>query len=117
MRSFRLAQAELKRLLSARPFRLAAAVVCVVPLLYGVLYLWAFWNPYARLDKLPVAVVNLDQPVKSSGATLHVGSDLVARLRAGKAFDWRLVSAAQAQTGLKDGKLLHDPDDPRRLQH
>ena len=104
MRSFRLAQAELKRLLSARPFRLAAAVVCVVPLLYGVLYLWAFWNPYARLDKLPVAVVNLDQPVKSSGATLHVGSDLVARLRAGKAFDWRLVSAAQARTGLKDGK-------------
>ena len=103
MRSFRLAQTELKRLLSARPFRLAAAVVCVVPLLYGVLYLWAFWNPYARLDKLPVAVVNLDRPVRADGATVHVGNDLVGDLHKSKSFDWRVVSATQARTGLKNG--------------
>ncbi len=116
MRSFRLAQAELKRLLSARPFRLAAAVVCVVPLLYGVLYLWAFWNPYARLDKLPVAVVNLDQPVASGGATVHVGSDLVASLRTEQVV--RLASGlGRAGADRPQGRqLLHDPHDPRRLQ-
>ena len=56
MRSFEIALMELKRLVSARPFRLAVGVVCLVPLLYGVLYLWAFWDPYQRLDKLTVAL-------------------------------------------------------------
>ena len=104
MQSLRIARGELRRLVSARPFLLAMGVVCVVPLLYCVLYLWAFWNPYARLDKLPVAVVNLDQPVRSGGTTLHVGADLVARLRADKELDWRFVSAGQAQAGLTSGR-------------
>jgi len=63
----------------------------------------AFWNPYARLDKLPVAVVNLDRPVRADGATVHVGNDLVGDLRKSKSFDWRVVSATQARTGLKNG--------------
>ena len=104
MRSFRLAQSELKRLLSARAFRIAAGVVCVVPLLYAVLYLWAFWNPYSRLDKLPVAVVNLDQPVRSAGGTVHVGADLMRQLRTDKSFEWLPTSAAQARSGLRSGR-------------
>ena len=60
---FEIGLLELKRLVSARPFRLALAVVCLVPLLYGVLYLWAFWDPYQRLDKLPVALVVEDRAV------------------------------------------------------
>ena len=116
MRSFRIAQAELKRLVSARPFRLAAAVVCVVPLLYGVLYLWAFWNPYARLDKLPVAVVNLDQPVSPDGATVHVGSDLVGSLLAQQVV--RLAPGlGRAGARRSEGRHVHHGhDDPRRLQ-
>ena len=104
VRSFRLAQSELKRLLSARAFRIAAGVVCVVPLLYAVLYLWAFWDPYSRLDKLPVAVVNLDQPVRSAGVTVHVGADLMSQLRTDKSFEWLPVSAARARTGLRSGR-------------
>ncbi len=103
MHSIRMARGELRRLVSARPFLLAAGVVCVVPLLYCVLYLWAFWNPYARLDKLPVAVVNLDQPVRTSGTTVHIGNDLAAQLRKDKELDWHFVSAAKAQSGLKSG--------------
>ena len=73
MRSFEIALLELKRLVSARPFRLAVAVVCLVPLLYGVLYLWAFWDPYQRLDKLPVALVVEDRPAVADGTPVHVG--------------------------------------------
>jgi len=103
MSSCRIAAGELRRIVSARPFLLAAAVVCVVPLLYCVLYLWAFWDPYARLDKLPVAVVNLDRSVQSGGTTLHVGDDLVRQLRADKELDWRFVPARQARAGLESG--------------
>ena len=104
MRSFSIASGELKRLVSARPFRVAAGVICLVPLLYGVLYLWAFWDPYQRLDKLPVAVVNVDRPVVAGGQSLHVGADLVRQLKASKSFDWRLVSAEQARAGLRAGR-------------
>ena len=103
MRSPSIAAVEIERLLSARPLRLAAAVVCLVPLLYGVLYLWAFWNPYQRLDKLPVAVVNLDRPVTTGGATVNVGRDLTRQLRGSDSFAWHVTSAAQAKQGLEDG--------------
>ena len=129
MRSFEIAILELKRLVSTRPFRLALAVVCLVPLLYGVLYLWAFWDPYQRLDKLPVALVMQDRPAVAAGKTLHVGDDLVARLKESDSFDWQVVSAAQAAKGLQDRdyymtltvprnfstRLAHaDSDHPRR---
>ena len=100
MRSVRLALLELRRVLSVRKIRLAIAVVALVPLLYGGLYLWAFWDPYSRLDQLPVAVVNLDQPATANGQTINAGYDLVAGLEKSKTFDWRLVSAAEAQQGL-----------------
>ena len=131
MRSVEIALLELKRLTSARPLRLAVAVVCLVPLLYGVLYLWAFWDPYQRLDKLPVALVVDDVPGQVDGATLHVGKDLTAELRKSETFDWRLVSARQATSGLKDGtyymaltvpkdfssRLAHaDSDHPRKAE-
>ena len=25
----------------------------LLPLLYGALYLWSFWDPYDRLDRIP----------------------------------------------------------------
>ncbi len=121
MRSAEIALLELKRLVSARPFRLAVAVVCLVPLLYGVLYLWAFWDPYQRLDKLPVALVVEDRPAVAGGATVNVGKDLVAELRKSESFDWRLVSAKQASVGLEDGTYYMALTVPRdfssRLAH
>lgn len=129
MRSFEIAFLELKRLASARAFRVAVAVVCLVPLLYGVLYLWAFWDPYQRLDKLPVALVVEDRPAKVAGKTLDVGNDLMASLQKSDSFDWQVVSADKAAIGLQDGdyymtltvpadfsaRLAHaDSDHPRR---
>ena len=121
MRSFEIALLELKRLVSARPLRLAVAVVCLVPLLYGVLYLWAFWDPYQRLDKLPVALVVEDRPAVADGTPVHVGQDLVSELRKSDSFDWELVSAQQAANGLESGEFYMSLTVPRdfsaRLAH
>jgi putative membrane protein len=121
MRSLEIALLELKRLVSARPLRLAVAVVCLVPLLYGVLYLWAFWDPYQRLDRLPVALVVEDRPARVAGKTLAVGNDLVASLQKSESFDWRVVSADAAADGLQDGDYYMTLTVPRdfsaRLAH
>ncbi len=116
MRSFEISLLELKRLVSARPFRLAVGVVCLVPLLYGVLYLWAFWDPYQRLDKLPVALVVEDRPAMRAGTTLHVGADLTKELKKSGSFDWQVVSAPGGRQGPPERPLLHVAHRAARLQ-
>ena len=50
----RLALFELRRFTRA-PITVAALVVLtLVPLLYGALYLWAFWDPYGNMHHIPV---------------------------------------------------------------
>lgn len=115
MRSLEMALLELRRLFSHRLLRVALLVLCIVPLLYGVLYLWAFWNPYSRLDKVPVAVVNLDKTATANGVTVHAGADLVSVLRENRVLDWRFVSAAQARKGLTDGSYYISLTVPRNF--
>lgn len=52
------------------------------PVLYAGTFLWAFWDPYDHLDRLPVpvAVVNLDTGSTLNGKSVNVGSDLVKSL-------------------------------------
>lgn len=103
MRSAALAGEELARLLSNRLLRLAVVVVALVPLLYGGLYLWAFWDPNGAIDRIPVAVVNTDVPVSIDGTTLAAGDDVVAELLERKTMDWHVVDANEAKTGMHSG--------------
>lgn len=104
MKSLSLAGIELRRLGGERMVRAAMVVVALVPLLYGVLYLWAFWNPYGSLDKLPVALVNSDKAATVDGTTISAGEDLAAELLDRGTFGWHEVSLAEATAGLKDGR-------------
>ncbi len=61
MRSPRLAALELRRFGRGRLPRAALVALLLMPLLYGALYLWSFWDPYGRLDRVPVALVNDDR--------------------------------------------------------
>ena len=49
--------------------KLAMTAIAIIPVIYGALYLMAFYDPYGSLDTLPVAVVNEDV-----GATLQDGN-------------------------------------------
>ena len=103
MRSAALAGEELARLLSNRLLRLAVAVVALVPLLYGALYLWAFWDPNGAIDRIPVAVVNADVPVAVDGTTIAAGDDVVSELLERNTMDWHVVDADEAETGMRGG--------------
>ncbi|WP_105968501.1 YhgE/Pip family protein [Streptomyces geranii] len=103
MRSPRLAALELRRFGRGRLPRAALASLLLLPLLYGALYLWSFWDPYGRLDRVPVALVNDDKGASVAGKKLSAGADIVKGLRDSDTFEWHEVSAAQARKGVEDG--------------
>ncbi|AWE49828.1 YhgE/Pip family protein [Streptomyces nigra] len=103
MRSPRLAALELRRFGRGKLPRAALVAVLVLPLLYGALYLWSFWDPYGRLDRIPVALVNEDAGTTVGGKELTAGDDITEGLHESDVFDWREVSAAEAEKGVEDG--------------
>jgi putative membrane protein len=98
----RLARYELRRFRGPLP-KVALVFVLIIPLLYGAIYLTANWDPYGRLDQLPVAVVDQDQPVTYEGKEVHAGQDFVDTLMAKKDFDYAAVDEPEAMRGLQEG--------------
>ncbi|WP_077192494.1 YhgE/Pip domain-containing protein [Streptomyces lydicus] len=103
MRSPRLAALELRRFGRGKLPRLGLVALMLIPLLYGALYLCSFWDPYARLDKIPVALVNEDQGATAGGKKITAGEDLTEKVTDSKTFDWQEVSAADAAKGVENG--------------
>ncbi|MFC6062349.1 YhgE/Pip domain-containing protein [Streptomyces ochraceiscleroticus] len=103
MRSPKLAALELKRFGRGKLPRAALVALLLLPLLYGALYLWSFWDPYSRLDKIPVALVNTDRGASAKGEQINAGDDLVKGLEDSDTFDWHPVSAADAAKGVESG--------------
>jgi putative membrane protein len=103
MRSPRLAALELRRFGRGKLPRAALVALLVLPLLYGALYLWSFWDPYGRLDRIPVALVNDDKGAAVEGKRLTAGDDITEGLRESDVFDWHEVSPAEAEKGVENG--------------
>ncbi|MGW4236519.1 YhgE/Pip family protein [Streptomyces sp. NPDC004749] len=103
MRSPKLAALELKRFGRGRLPRAALVAVTLLPLLYGALYLWSFWDPYGRLDRIPVALVNDDEGATADGRKVAAGDEITRGLLDSKVFAWHEVDAAEARRGVEDG--------------
>jgi len=96
---------ELKRFRQGTLPKAAVVVLLFIPLIYGALYLWAFWAPDTHMDALPIALVNEDVPVAmSDGTTLAAGTHVVDELLDGGDLGWEVVEAADAASGVSDGK-------------
>ncbi len=104
MRSPKLAALELRRFARGSLPRAALVALLLLPLLYGALYLWSFWDPYGRLDKVPVALVNADRGTRVDGERLTAGDTIAEGLRGSKSFDWHETSAAEARRGVEKGR-------------
>lgn len=77
--------------------------IIAIPAIYTTLFLGSMWDPYGKLDELPVAVVNLDEPVEYEGETLNVGQKLVDKLKEDGSLCFNFTGADQAERGLKNG--------------
>ena len=73
---------EIKRFGRSRMTRLAIVVLMLLPLVYGALYLWAFWNPFGEVNKMPVALVNSDRGAVVSGQQINAGDQITKSLTA-----------------------------------
>lgn len=78
--------------------------VMLVPLLYSALFLGAFWDPYARLDKVPVAIVNEDKGAEFEEDTLSIGNEFVEKLKESDDFAWSFVTKEEALQGLDENE-------------
>lgn len=114
MRAMRLARFEFKRFHTPLQ-RLALLFVVLVPLLYGGLYLWSNWDPYGRLDQIPVAVVNDDQPVTVNNQRVAAGELFVDELKKDRIFDWHFVDDAEARQGMTDTRYYFSISVPRNF--
>lgn len=103
MRSPKLAALELRRFGRGKLPRAALVALLLLPLLYGALYLWSFWDPYGRLDRIPVALVNDDKGATTGGEKVVAGDSITEGLRDSKTFQWHEVSAEEARKGVADG--------------
>ncbi|WP_263432212.1 YhgE/Pip domain-containing protein [Leuconostoc gasicomitatum] len=76
----------------------------MIPSIYAVIFLSSLWDTYGRLDHLPVAIVNNDQPAKINDKTQHLGQDLTDKLLREQPLKLREVSSQQARDGLASGR-------------
>jgi len=95
-------RAELARLTATTMSRVALVALMLVPVLYGGLYLWANQDPYAGLDRVPVALVVADTGAEQDGAATNYGTDVAEQLVDDGTFDWHTVTAATAKAGVAD---------------
>ncbi|GFH42474.1 membrane protein [Lactococcus hodotermopsidis] len=77
-----------------------------IPALYNIIFLSSMWDPYGKIQDLPVAVINLDKSATLNGKTVNLGDDLVEKLAKNKALDYHFVSEEKATSGIKSGKYF-----------
>jgi putative membrane protein len=95
---------EIKRFGRSRLTRVAIVVLMLLPLVYGALYLWAFWDPFGHVNKMPVALVNSDRGAVVSGQQINAGAQIAKSLTADGSLDWHVVDLPEARSGVEHGK-------------
>lgn len=102
MKSFKIALKDINELFSSRFKRIAVIVITLMPLLYSFLYLYAFWDPYSKLDKMPVAIVQMDKGSIKDGQNVNYGRDVIERLKDNHKVKWEFVDYNGAKKGLEE---------------
>jgi putative membrane protein len=83
--------------------RIALITIILMPLLYGAMYLWAFWNPFGEVNKVPVALVNEDRGAMAQGQPLRAGDEVAQALIDSGQLKLTEMSARDAADGVASG--------------
>lgn len=94
---------EWKKLLKNKILVVVLIAIIAIPAIYTTLFLGSMWDPYGKLEQLPVAVVNEDQSAVYNGKNLNVGEKLVENLQEDESLQFHFVNAAVAEKGLEEG--------------
>ena len=104
MRIFDLSRLELRKYGRGDLARASVIALVFLPLLYGTVYLVAFWTPYSNLDHIPAVIVNLDKPATAQGQKVDAGRQMTETLLHSQSMTWTEASPADALEGIKSGR-------------
>jgi len=87
--------------LTKRQFKCICVIIGVIilPLLYSYFYLGAFWDPYSRLETLPVAVVNNDKGATINEIERNIGQEMCDKLREDGTLKFVFTDESDAKAG------------------
>ncbi|OPX43506.1 ABC-2 family transporter protein [Ruminiclostridium hungatei] len=85
-----------------KKYKIVAVIlaVIIIPLVYSFFYLDAFWDPYSKLENLPVAVVNQDSGATINGRDKNIGKEITGKLENDNTLKWVVTDDADAKDGL-----------------
>jgi len=78
--------------------------VILLPSLYGLVNIYACWDPYENTGNVQFAIANDDNGTIYDGENVNVGNELVESLKSNDNFDWVFVSSTELRNGVHDGK-------------
>lgn len=94
---------EWKKLFKNKLTIIVILAIIAIPTIYTTLFLGSMWDPYGKVDSLPVAVVNEDKVVTYSGKELSIGDNLVENLKDNNSLAFNFVDSEVADIGLENG--------------
>ncbi|KSU16323.1 Phage infection protein [Lactococcus lactis subsp. lactis] len=94
---------EWQAILKHKFFIIVIIALALVPAIYNYIFLGSMWDPYGKLNDLPVAVVNLDKTSELNGKKFKLGGDVIAEMKKSKDLDYHFVSEDKASKGIKKG--------------
>ena len=97
-------KAEWLKIFKTKKMLISVIAVLFVPVMYSGMFLWAFWDPYANLESMPVAIVNEDKGATLDGESMELGQTLVDELVKSKQFQFEEVDVADADQQLLNQK-------------
>ncbi|OPJ64578.1 YhgE/Pip domain-containing protein [Clostridium oryzae] len=99
MNALKIAARDLSRVFKNKYVMVSVIAITIVPLLYSLLYLAAFWDPYSRLSTVPIAVVNEDKGTENDGQ-VNYGEKMVKELKKNDDLGWKFVTYEKAKEGV-----------------
>lgn len=100
MNPFRLFAQEVKRFLRKPMLIVTFTAVAFIPSLYAGFLIKGAWDPYSKLEELPVAVVNQDQGAAIDGKPVNTGEEFAGELSRNESFGWHFVDENEARKGM-----------------
>ncbi|MCR5144402.1 MAG: YhgE/Pip domain-containing protein [Lachnospiraceae bacterium] len=104
---FRIASADIKRLVTNVVAIVIIMGLSVMPCLYAWFNILSNWDPYGEdaTKNLQVVVVSADKGVEIGGIELNVGDMIVSNLKENKTIGWKFVDTKEeAESGVYSGK-------------
>ncbi|WP_052092995.1 YhgE/Pip domain-containing protein [Corynebacterium tuscaniense] len=95
---------------------LALIAITLLPLLFGGLFVWSYWDPLGNLNKIPVALVNSDEGAKGpDGQEVRAGDQVTKELLKVEPMNFVEVSAQDAIEGIGNGTYYLGVEIPKNF--